>query len=35
MLKDPEQSNLYIEALKDNIVEPFHLNLLHYFAFAN
>jgi hypothetical protein len=35
MLKDPEQSNLYIEALKDNIIEPFNINLLHYFAFAN
>ncbi len=35
MLKDPEQSSLYIEALKDNIIEPFNINLLHYFAFAN
>ncbi len=35
MLKDNENMSQYIPAMKQNIIEPFKMNLMHYFSYEN
>ena len=35
MLKDNDNMSQYIPALKQNTIEPFKMNLMHYFSYEN